>query len=189
MAEAGYQEALLGMALSYYDKSEPLVYWWDKQYPKAKKRAKLLAHKQGGHNKFLESIQVWLLIDAPRAFWQEFDTYRVGITKNSGSTMHTLSKRPPLLSDFERTVSEGTFKAFYEQWGKFNSSECTLEELKENLPEGFLQLRQVSTNYKVLQNMYSQRANHRYIRQRELMEGLLAQLKYPEFIKKGGKND
>ncbi len=69
--EHGSQEALLGLSLSY--DSEPNI-----------KVANQLAHKQGGHNKFLESIVVWLDITAPRYWWQEFDTYRIGITKQSG---------------------------------------------------------------------------------------------------------
>ena len=56
--------------------------------------------KGGGHDKFLESIQVWFVMDMPRYFWQEFDTYRVGGSKQSESTMYTLGKRKLSTSDF-----------------------------------------------------------------------------------------
>ena len=34
-----------------------------------------LATKDGGHNKFLESIYVWLDVRAARYWWQEADTF------------------------------------------------------------------------------------------------------------------
>ena len=54
--------------------------------------SKKLYNKDGGHNKFLESINVTISIKAPRYWWQEFDTYRVGMTKQSESTIHTIMK-------------------------------------------------------------------------------------------------
>jgi hypothetical protein len=41
------------------------------------------ATKDGGHNKFLESMQIWLDVNAPRYWWSEADTYRIGSTKQS----------------------------------------------------------------------------------------------------------
>jgi hypothetical protein len=43
-----------------------------------------------GHDKFLEMIHVWLDITTCRSIWQQFDTYRVGVTKSSESTHHRL---------------------------------------------------------------------------------------------------
>ena len=84
MAECGVVEAMVGLSLSY---------GVGKSYEEMLEVAKKLYNKDGGHNKFLESIVVWLNIDAPRYWWQQFDTYRVGTTKQSGSTMHTIMKR------------------------------------------------------------------------------------------------
>ena len=81
--EAGHEWALYGMALSYKDRKLNPEDWWTSQRAKAEKRAVILAGKDGGHNKFLESICVWLDIEAPRAWWSEMDTYRVGTTKQS----------------------------------------------------------------------------------------------------------
>ena len=39
-----------------------------------------LHEKDYGENKFLESIDVKIAIDAPRYWWQEFDTYRIGMS-------------------------------------------------------------------------------------------------------------
>ena len=213
LREAGYEEALLGLSLSFYDHKIPLVdwnvldvkyavnplehhrsivkndwyFWTDKKYQRAAHRAKALAFKGGGHNKFLESITVWLYIQAPRCWWSEYDTYRVGMTKNSSSTMHTLDKREtePLI-DYEHGTS---FKAIEE----FNN--CLrlykdpmspiyrdITRLKLNLPEGFLQERQVTTNYMTLQNILNQREGHRLRFWNTHRDELLAQLSYPELL-------
>jgi len=72
LEEAGYKHALYGISLSY-----------NKDIENMEKVSKSLCKLDGGHNKFLESIVVWLEINAARYWWQEFDTYRVGITKQS----------------------------------------------------------------------------------------------------------
>lgn len=188
LREAGYAEALLGMSLSFYDHAIPLEEFWDDDKKgKAQKRANTLAHKDGGHNKFIESIQVWVYIKATRAFWQEFDTYRVGMTKQSSSTMHTLDKRPVGREDFEVGTSEKVINAFNYCLCEYKDPESEhfkdITRLKENLPEGWLQERVVCTNYKVLRNIYMQRAKHRYKRWRLFCNFLLENLEFPEFIK------
>lgn len=44
------------------------------------------------HSKFLRQIMVWVDIKAPIYWWSEFDTYKVGVVRDSCSTMHTLTK-------------------------------------------------------------------------------------------------
>ena len=57
LKEEGINLALRGLAYSYHDRAVPADAWWaPTQYDKALKRAKILASKDGGHNKFLESI-------------------------------------------------------------------------------------------------------------------------------------
>ncbi len=180
MREAGLQEALLGMALSYYPGQPELSVWWTgERKDKALKRAGLLAHKHGGHSKFLESIQVWLQIHACRSFWQEFDTYRVGITKQSASTMHTLAKRYAEFSDFEDGTTAATIAAFNDV---LETHPGDITTIKNNLPEGFLQLRIVCTNYRVLQNICYQRTGHRLKYWQVFIKALEAQLQHPEWV-------
>lgn len=179
LEECGQQWALRGMAYSYKDRALDVDEWWISQYPKAIKRAPLLASKDGGHNKFLESITVYLDIEAPRSFWQEFDTYRVGTTKQSESTMHTLAKRGPLPEDFEDGIHPVMFDAFCKVYELIKHD---ITQLKENLPEGFLQRRVVCTNYKVLRNIINQREGHRYKRWNEFKEQLLPQLMCKEYL-------
>lgn len=54
------------------------------------------------HRKFLRQIFVSVDITAPLYWWKEFDTYKVGTTANSCSTMHTLHKKRFELEDFSR---------------------------------------------------------------------------------------
>lgn len=52
------------------------------------------------HRKYLRMITVYVDITAPRMWFTEFDTYKVGTVVNSCSTMHTIHKKPFELSDF-----------------------------------------------------------------------------------------
>ena len=169
---AGLGEALLGLGLSYGLTSDMSIHdLFDREnaaaYRKCLDTANKLAHKQGGHNKFLESITISLDITAPRYWWSEFDTYRVGVTKQSESTMHTITKRPLTQKDFQGTVVAETLTFLNELIDKYNNTpylvtqQTLLHKIKNNLPEGFLQRRIVVLNAKTLQNIIAQRHNHR----------------------------
>jgi hypothetical protein len=179
--EAGYYEALLGLGLSY-GKTSDMNFEKDRgRYLELKKRmhlvAERLANKDGGHNKFLESMIVWLDIKAPRYWWQEFDTYRVGITKQSESTIHTVKNRYPLtFSDFEDITLSGLEAInLYIREGDFR-------KIKNELPEGFLQRRIVCTNYKVLRNMFAQRRYHRLEEWHLFIDIVSTSVEHPEFL-------
>ena len=192
--ETGYREALLGMSLSFYDHAEPLESWWNEEkFNKAEKRAELLAPKDGGHNKFLESIQVWIYIQASRDFWQEFDTYRAGVTKQSSSTMHTLDKRMVTEQDFEEGTSPQSIAAFNECLAEYKNPESiyfkNISRLKKNLPEGWLQERIVCTNYKVLKHIYAQRSKHRLKEWPKFLKEVTDNLQYPNLILIEGKTN
>lgn len=53
------------------------------------------------HRKFLRQIMVTVDITAPLYIWKEFDTYKVGTTANSTSTMHKLTSKPITIDCFE----------------------------------------------------------------------------------------
>lgn len=180
LEEHGYDAALRGMSYSFKDRALDLTEWWDTQRERATQRAPLLAAKDGGHNKFLESIQVWVDVEASRAWWGEFDTYRVGMTKQSESTMHTLQKREPTHEDFETDTPYVVIKAFIDVWPHIKDDITTL---KLALPEGFLQRRVICTNYKVLRNIVAQRNSHRFTFWERFVEDVLAQVQHPEFLR------
>lgn len=179
LLEAGHDIALMGMAYSFKDRAEDPESWWADKKDRAYKRAPLLVPKEGGHNKFLESIQVWIDLEASRAFWSEFDTYRVGTTKQSESTMHTLSKRAPNAEDFEEGTSPEMIRAFIKVW---ENSRGDINILKMNLPEGFLQRRVVCTNYKVLRNILAQREGHRLLWWKVFSDAVVSQVEHPEYL-------
>lgn len=163
--EAGYAQALMGLSLSY---NQPLY--------KMHSVADRLAHKDGGHNKFLESIAVWLDVTAPRYWWQQFDTYRVGVTKQSESTMHTIMKRKLRRDDFESYIQTATLDRL-----NFMIGQNDFAAVKAALPEGFLQRRIVCTNYKALQHIFAQRFDHR-LSEWQVFCLALHSLKHPHFI-------
>jgi hypothetical protein len=185
--ECGFAEALYGLGLSYgITSSVPFEQFsgGNEEFSKMVEVAKKLAHRDTGENKFLESMQVWILIRAPRYWWSQFDTYRAGVTKQSESTMHTLMSSPLTTDEFEHGDISPAYLA------EINSIIATknkkkIEEAKRKLPEGFMQQRVVCTNYKVIRHMYNQRKNHRLGVWKDIFGALSRQLQYWEFI--GGK--
>jgi len=161
--EYGYELALLGLSLSYKQDTERM--------PEVARR---LALKSGGHNKFLESIVLWLDITAPRFWWQQFDTYRVGVTKQSESTMHTMTKRPLTQEEIPAETL-----AYLNQL----IAEKDWKQVKWLLPESFLQRRIVCLNYMALQRMLRQRATHKLEEWRVFIDQVLGQVAHPEFLK------
>ena len=53
------------------------------------------------HRKFMRMMPVYVRITAPLYWWKEFDTYKVGTTANSTSTMHKLASTPITAECFE----------------------------------------------------------------------------------------
>lgn len=177
--ECGYNEAMLGMSLSYYREGDDLMEWWTpEKFAKAEKRARALAFKGGGHNKFLASIFVWAIIRAPRGWWQEYDTYKVTTTANSSSTMHTLSKQPLTMDNF----AEETEQSQIDLMNKLIAENADIVTLKMNLPEGFLQTRQVCINYMTLQNIIRQRKGHRLKFWNQVIQQIISQVQHPDLI-------
>jgi hypothetical protein len=179
LKEAGLNEALLGLSLSFYDGEEDIDLWWNEEkQKKALKRAHLLAHKQGGHNKFIESMQLWIYVKGTRGWWSEMDTYRSGVTKNSNSTMHTLNKRILTYIDFHPSTTQ----AAIDNINALVKDKADIETLKSNLPEGFYQHRIICLNYKALQNIVNQRYNHRLPEWRVFCGLIESQIEFPEFV-------
>lgn len=62
------------------------------------------------HRKFLRQIFVSMDITAPLYWWKEFDTYKVGTTANSCSTMHKIAAKEFTLDDFSHERIIRTFE-------------------------------------------------------------------------------
>ena len=73
------------------------------------KLMKILDKAGKDHRKYMRMIQVYMDIVAPFYWWKEADTYKVGVTCNSCSTMHKLTAKEFSLNDFscEKLDSRG----------------------------------------------------------------------------------
>lgn len=118
--------------------------------------------KQGDdHAKFARMIGAGFTIRAPRYWWIEFATYRIGIESVSESTMHRKISEPFKYDDFE---DGGIFLGTLEQLNiarEHIDSKFLVYELKQMLPEGFLQTRDIVANYQTLRHIYWGRKDHK----------------------------
>ena len=58
--------------------------------------------RDGGpvHAKYRRMMPIWMTITAPLYWWKEFDTYKIGVTTNSCSTMHRIHAKEFTREDF-----------------------------------------------------------------------------------------
>lgn len=95
----------------------------------------VLTKRGDEHAKVVRGIMVWAEIDAPRFWWQEADTYRIGTDRlSSESTMHIQGK---------------------------GLSEEELVKMKSELTEGTMQKRVQVFSYQTLRRIYIQRSGHK----------------------------
>lgn len=170
---AGLYPAIMGMRnpmksrdLSDSTRNEHWVYVGKKDVTLCQK----LIDGGAEHRKFLRQIQVWVDIDMPRYWWSEFDTYKIGTTSNSESTMHRLlNTKEPIALDMFMYCDEDLdilipiirrLEDLRIAYLRTKDVEL-LVRAKRLLPEGFLQLRTINMNYEVIRNIYHQRKNHR----------------------------
>jgi hypothetical protein len=161
------------------------------------------------HRKFLRQINVSFDLTLPFYVWKELDTYKVGTTANSCSTMHTLKNNPITLDCFELDDFENIPfpKEYQRPDAKSNCDEdfiqmCLIpyleslrlryketgdkkywKELVRWLPEGWLQKRTITLNYEVIYNFCHQRKNHRLAEWHAIVNFIREHLPYAnEFI-------
>ena len=136
------------------------------------------------HRKFMRQIMVSVDITAPLYWWKEFDTYKIGTTANSTSTMHKLASKPITIEDFEMDDYVGVKVFDNEPYNPDDYSDeiwnyiidvCeTLrqryvetkdwkywKELIRFLPESYLQTHTVTMNYENLYSIVRQRKGHK----------------------------
>lgn len=192
----GIPQALKAMRLSFKSssKSDEIVseYIGDKYYHANAEDMLLLKNlvvKGESHSKVLRMIQVWVDITLPRYIWSEFDTYKVGTTTMSESTVHKLKsdiKNGRIgINDFEAENTRSM--EWIHLWLKYISSfenidEVPIEFIKQTLPESFLQRRMVNLNYQVLRHMYFDRRGHRLETWKIFLNKILKQLPFNELI-------
>ena len=161
------------------------------------KLALKLINAGSSHSKFLRMMTVTMDITAPRYWWTEFDTYKIGTVANSCSTMHTIMDKEFEVSDFSleyctppglamHTVSGlNMLRTMYLQQTDPEEKRKTWYHLIQILPQSYNQKRTVLLNYEVLRNIYAQRRNHKLDEWKEFCEFLRDWLPYPLFITLG----
>lgn len=182
----GFEHALRGMRnpKNSWIKSDST--YVDNEYLIGKEDMKLarkLILAGSEHRKFLRQIFVSVDITAPLYWWKEFDTYKVGTTANSTSTMHKLASAPITLGcfevdDYDRDIAnmgEGTssdIPSFYEtlvipHLEKLRQKYLETKDIRywkeliRWLPESWLQTRTVTLNYENLLAICKQRGSHK----------------------------
>lgn len=134
--------------------------------------AKRLYKVGSEHRKYLRQIFISMDITAPLYWWKEFDTYKVGTTSNSCSTMHTLHKRDLTLDDFstEHLNHVGSKSVLQDVIDCINLHRQVYVDTKakENwytmiqlLPSSFNQKRTVTMNLENAVNIINQRSHHK----------------------------
>lgn len=182
---AGYETAVYGMMLSFGKTSFDN---FRADYSDVERLAAKLAPMDGGHNKFLEQIQYWILIQAPLFWWKQADTYRVGVSKSSESTMHKSWKNGLTQEMFETPIFQDTLNNLNKFIDEYNADKTTTERkaylqdlIIGNLPDAYLQTRLLNVNAKCLRNMYFQRREHKLKQWRDFC-AWIKELPYGELI-------
>lgn len=157
--------------------------------PNDMKLAQTLIKAGPEHRKFLRQIFVTVDITAPLYWWKQADTYKIGTTANSTSTMHKLTSKEITLDCFEIDDFDPNL-IYYSELAGLGYQEISnttgmlsdllieqLEFLRQKyletkdkkywkelvrwLPCGWLQTRTWSANYEVIRSMCQQRRGHK----------------------------
>ena len=142
--------------------------------PNDMRLARNLIRAGSEHRKFLRQIQVSIDITAPLYWWKEFDTYKVGTTANSTSTMHKITSKPITIDCFEIDdfneinfdhASEIDMIIHYLEKLRLvyldTKDPKYWKELIRWLPESWLQTRTITMNYENLYTIVRQRNHHK----------------------------
>ena len=154
------------------------------------------------HRKFLRMIHVQMDVIAPLYWWKEADTYKVGTTTNSCSTMHKIAAKEFTLDDFshEHLIDDqedfenengqvSSYKDFlyYDVLDVLNTARRQYLETKDKrywwqmiqlLPSSYHQRRTWDMSMETLLSILHQRKNHKLDEWNEFRDICLEQVPY-----------
>lgn len=135
------------------------------------------------HRKYLRQIFISMDAVGPLYWFKELETYKVGTTSNSCSTMHTLTKRPLREEDFsldyvKKTGAMDAFRAYlkimndcrevFTYFGKYQDKmDPNIDKkdvwyaLIQLLPSSYNQRRTITMSYENAINIIHQRSGHK----------------------------
>lgn len=143
------------------------------------KLCKHLIKAGSSDRKFMRMIHVQCDVIAPLYWWKEYDTYKVGTTANSCSTMHKIQDKEFTLNDFshehifdicllEAIINDLNIYRYifdnYEDMPNYNRRYTKKEiwwKMIQLLPSSYNQMRTIDLNYETLFAIYHQRKNHK----------------------------
>lgn len=153
------------------------------------------------HRKFMRQIFVTMDITAPLYWWKEFDQYKVGVTTDSCSTMHTICNKEFEVDDFSHehlnTYTKFALDLLSEIVSALNHYRSKFLETKDKkywwqiiqlLPSSYNQRRTVSMSYENAANMIRQRTGHKLDEWNTFVD-ILRTLPYMEDIIKPREKD
>ena len=148
------------------------------------------------HRKFLRMIHVQMDVTAPLYWWKEADTYKVGTTANSCSTMHKIAAKEFTLDDFshDHLLNDAVV---YNGYVSTSVLECVIGALNEFrnlyletkdkrywwqmiqlLPSSYNQRRTWDMSMETLLSILHQRKNHKLDEWNEFRDICLEQVPY-----------
>lgn len=123
------------------------------------------------HRKYLRQIFVSMDITAPLYYWKEADTYKVGTTSNSCSTMHKIQSKeftedmfscehlnPDSMASLRSTIYKlNMYRTLYNEHHDKND----WWQMIQLLPSSYNQRRTITMNYENVFTIIHQRSGHR----------------------------
>ena len=136
------------------------------------------------HRKCLRMIHVSMDITSNHTFWSQFDTYKVGVIRNSCSKMHSIHKRDFVLDDFTHEYTDkislieehvlrtiGILNALREKYNE-TGDRMYWRAMIDILPMGYNLKATVDMNYENVLNIIHQRTGHKLSEWETLIEEL-----------------
>lgn len=140
------------------------------------------------HRKFMRQIFISMDITAPLYWWKEFDTYKIGTTADSCSTMHKIHAKEFTIFDFSVEKLGWDDLASFSGWLEIMNRHRRMYlesrdkdiwyQMIQMLPSSYNQKRTITMNYEVAMNICRQRENHKLDEWRELVNTFMIKLPY-----------
>ena len=191
----GFEHAIRGMRnpMNSWDKSDSGWKIWSPEYPNLSEAEYMVGKNdldlmrrlyQAGpeHRKLFRQIFISMDITAPLYWWKEFDTYKIGTTADSCSTMHKIHAKEFAIEDFSTEHLETL--ARFDEDGEMHKPYMVLKvvidclnacrnsylqtknktdwwQMIQLLPSSYNQKRTVTMNYENVVTMIRQRTGHK----------------------------
>lgn len=147
------------------------------------------SEKGTGHDQFLTGIIVQFDLTFSIKAWVEAERYHFLDFVSSQSTMHRITRLDPAIqcNAFVDVATINTLSRLIERYNVDPTQKNYLRVLY-NVPVGFRLTARMTTNYRQLKTIYSQRKNHRLPEWREFCKWVEG-LPHAEFITGRGESD